>query len=188
MVEEAGCMEERELVARARNGCPEAWGELVDRFHGRIFAFLHRCVGQAADAEDLCQDVFLRAFQKLDSFRSESRLSTWLYAIAANVARNWHRSESRRRRLRLAGSGGGDGPNVAAPAGDALERREPAEAVRCAVGSLRLRERTALILRTYEGLSYEEIGTVMNCSPSVVRNLLYRARKRLAAKLRHLMS
>ena len=183
-------MEDYDLVARAKQGCPEARAELVERYQEPIFRFLYRVAGQSADAEDLTQEVFLRAFRKLDTFRSRSRLGTWLFAIAANTARNWHRNERRRRHLHLSASDDANSSGLHLAASSTVNRPEAgesAQAVRRAVGSLRPRERMALVLKTYEGLSYEEIGTVMGCSNSAVRNLLYRARKQLAEKLRHVM-
>jgi len=183
-------MDERDLVARAKAGCPDARAELVERHQRPLFAFLCRYVGQAADAEDLCQQVFLQALRNLNGFRSKSQFRTWLLAIAANAARSWRRDEHRRKRLQngfnathaLEGVVGSDNTNA-----DAAEKAESAEAVRHAVGSLPTRERTAILLRMYHELSYEEIATVMACSTTTVRNLLYRARRRLAVTLRPLM-
>ncbi len=81
-------MEEQELVVRARAGCPRARADLVERFQQPLFAFLYRFVGEREAAEELCQDVFLRAFRSLDGLRSASRLGAWIFSIAANAARN----------------------------------------------------------------------------------------------------
>lgn len=179
-------MEERDLVEAARAGSTEAVSQLVERCQDPLFAFLYRYVGHEADAEDLCQEVFVKALRKLKSFRGESRFQTWLFAIAANAARDWLRRERPRQAFRKEGDESGFARMCAAEGGGAetavaLERKS---AVREAIKTLPARERAAVILSTYHDLSYGEIAGVIECSPNAVGSLLCRARKRLAEKLK----
>ncbi len=182
-------MEQWDFVARAKDGCPKAQAELVERFQRPLFSFLYRFVGDSAAAEELCQDVFLRAFRSLNGLRSADRLSTWLFTIAANAARNWRRNEGRSRHVQLSAVRVQEERDERADSrtNGTREQAHNAEMVRQAVAMLPVRERTALVLRVYHEHSYEQIGAVMGCSTSVVRNLLYRARRRLAARLRKLV-
>ena len=190
MAEELADVDERDVVARAKAGCPAARADLVQRHQESVFAFVYRYVGQIADAEDLCQEVFLIAFQSLNGFRSESRLRTWLLAIASNRARNWLRREHRRREIGSEHRDRQSDEDVTADgdaSAEAVAKTESAAIVRRAIGSLPAREKEAILLRTYHQLSYQEIGNTVGCSIPTVRNLLYRARRQLAAKLGPLM-
>jgi RNA polymerase sigma-70 factor (ECF subfamily) len=181
-------MRERDLVDRAKAGDPDAFAELVERHQQAVFSFLFRYAGQTADAEDLCQEVFVRALRNIKRFRGQSRIRTWLFAIAANLARDWQRRERRRRKAEIPADDAAladcpDGKTRNGP--EASGARELAEGVRRVIGSLPPRERTAVVLRTYHDLEYEEIAQVIGCSTNAVGSLLFRARRRLAARLAH---
>ena len=168
---------------------PAGFSDIVERHHEAVYGFILRYVGNTADAEDLCQEVFLRALRKIHRFRGESHVRTWLFAIAANLARDWHRGAGRRKRREVSVEDGvlaDHIDNSGPPAVEVAAAKERAEAVRTAIGALPEREKTALLLRVYQGLEYEEIGEAIGCSANAVGSLLCRARKRLAADLRPL--
>ena len=177
-------MDERELVERAKAGSAEAVSRLVERHQDPLYAFLYRFVGHEADAEDLCQEVFVKALRNLKTFEGGSRFRTWLFAIAANAARD--RLRRRRRENGRAYADESELARMAAPARSdpetvvIMERRD---AVHDAIAALPPRERVAVILSTWHELSYAEIGGVIECSPNAVGSLLCRARKRLASRL-----
>src|SRR4051812_37338877 len=90
--------EEQSWIARSRNGDQQAFEALVLRYQKMIFALAYRITGAAADAEDLTQETFIAAFQQFDSFRGESKFSSWLYRIATNRCLNWRQRDARRAR------------------------------------------------------------------------------------------
>ncbi len=165
------------LVARAQQGAVSCFAELVRRFEPRLFNFLIRRVGCAADAEDLTQDTFVRAWQRIDQYNPRWCFSTWLFTIGHRLAIS-HRS--RRRPLT-----NGHGPlTTAAPEADparSIARSEQAGLLwNLADRVLTDRQRTALWLRVAEDMGTRDIARVLGTSQVVVRVTLFRARERLA--------
>jgi len=150
-----------------------------------IRAFLFRMVGTVEDAEDLVQETFLRAFRGLDRFRGGAALETWVFRIAANLAR-----DHLRRRSRAPGTEslrGGEGGGQAAPRdGDPALRaaaREREAALRRALDGLPFLQRAALSLKVLRGLPYREIARILDSTPASVKASIHLARKRLALLL-----
>jgi len=142
------------------------------------------------EAEDLTQEVFLKAFQSLDQLRGESKVSTWLYRIALNRCLNHLRRKRRERWLSLDFLFPTDeGDSTAQPAAtednprEALQQRELETGVQAAIRSLPDAQRAALVLHVYERLSYAEIAVVMRCSVASVESRLHRAKQNLARRL-----
>lgn len=173
-----GVLRPAELARLARAGSRSAFDGLVDRYQGPLFRFLLARVGNRAEAEDLCQDAFLRAWEKIDRYDDRWSFSTWLYTIAQRIA------VSRARKLR---------PDVDA---DVVQReaggRDPAidhEQTEERAGLWALAERyctpdqrSALWLRYGEDLSYEELGRILDRPVTTVRVQLFRARRVLEQK------
>src|SRR5262245_50055655 len=90
--------DEQSWIARSQNGDHEAFAELVKRYQKMIFALTYRMTGSVLEAEDLTQESFITAFEQLDSFRGESKFSSWLYRIATNRCLNWRQRDVRRER------------------------------------------------------------------------------------------
>lgn len=171
-----------ELAILAQDGSLPAYAELVTRFQGRLYNFLLRRTRRAADAEDLAQETFVRAWQRLKGYDPRWRVSTWLFTIAQRLAVSHHRRQ--RREFGLAAP-----ESLGAPAADSrAEWRETrAGAGRVwALGERVLSEdqRTAVWLRYAEDLSISEIAVVMGKSHVGVRVCLFRARQALAAAMR----
>ena len=169
-----------ELAGRAQAGSLPCFVELVGRFEGRVFNFLLRRVRLAADAEDLTQETFLRAWQNIGRYRSKFRFSTWLFTIASRLAVDHHRSKRR------------DWTGVSAEIQEARAHREtpPADAHQddgglwgLAATLLTSEQHSALWLRYAEDLTPKEIARVLGRTQIAVRVMLFRARETLAAHI-----
>ena len=174
-----------ELIAAVLDGSESAFAQLVDRYRDRVFRLLGRYCRDRIECEDLAQDVFLKVFRKLDTFRGNSAFYTWLYRIAVNTATD-HLAKAGSRRLRLcedrlldAGDRDHDPESPAAP----LLARELARVTRTLLEQLPEKYRTVLILREYEGLSYTAMSEVLRCRLGTVESRLFRARQRFKALL-----
>lgn len=177
------------LMQLAGRGDRSAFRTLVDKYQAPLTNFLYRVVLDQAEAEDLAQDVFVKVHQASGRYRPEAKFSTWLYRIATNVALN--ALESRRRRpitsLDAMEEGGGahQVPAAANQRPDReLEREEIIRAVDRAMRQLPERQRMAVVLQRFDGLSYEEIGEALSVSVEAVDSLLRRAKAALRDALR----
>jgi RNA polymerase sigma-70 factor (ECF subfamily) len=183
-------------VDQARAGDPKAFEALVRRYQRWVFTLALRMLGDRAEAEDMAQEIFLKAYRGLGSFRGASRFSTWLYSIASHHCLN--SLEARRRRP--ASSPGPDPGSRSlehhdspaaldrvadgAPLADAiLERADLARIVQAELRSLTPDHRLILILRDIQGLSYEEIAEALRLELGTVRSRLHRARLEMKARL-----
>lgn len=168
---------------RVVTGDTQALGVLFERHKQPLFRFLFRLLHERAPAEDLLLDVFLRVYDRRRTYRTGLKFSTWLYAIAHNLALDRLKHSSRRE---LPGSQlAEDPPSVDAdPPYETLERTELAHAVREAVSALPEDQRVVILLREYEGLSYREIAAVVGAKEDAVRVRAHRARLALRELLR----
>jgi RNA polymerase sigma-70 factor (ECF subfamily) len=161
---------------------------LFEQYQGTIFNTCCRLLDHEQDAEDITQDVFIRAFKAYPQFRAESSPGTWLYRIAVNLCLNHKRRQKYARWLSLdVLSEAFDAPPFESRESgpeEGLEKTETERIVREALQALPARQRTALILLRYEGLSYNEIARILECSESSVESLLHRAKHNLAKRLR----
>ena len=180
---------DQQVVEWARAGRERAYRELISRYERPVFSLIFRMVRDRERAEDLAQEVFLRVYRSRKRYVPGSKFSTWLYTIAHNVASNAIRTLSRRKEVNLApqssGELSGNPMDAAAIAASGLmptrqlDKAELRDVVKLAVGNLNERQRMAVLLNKFEHLSYEEIGEVMQLSPSAVKSLLSRARANL---------
>jgi RNA polymerase sigma-70 factor, ECF subfamily len=177
------------LMLQVRDGDAAAFEELVRRYRDRLITILEHLVGHREQAEDLAQDVFVRVFKARERYAPEAKFSTWLFTIANNVASNALRSRSRRREVGVPEGNGADSAPLAldqlakAASGfmptRALDKAEQAEMVRSAVAALNERQRMALLLAKFEGMSYQDIAQTMGLSVQAIKSLLSRARVNL---------
>jgi RNA polymerase sigma-70 factor (ECF subfamily) len=170
------------FLERLRAGDAEAFEELVASHQHRVFGVAVRMLGSAAEAEEIAQEAFLRAYRSLPEFRGDAKLSTWLYAIVSRLCLNRLASDDRKAvrhgeevLLRVADPRGG-------PEADA-ERGELEAALHRAITELSEERRVVVILRDLEGLSYEEITVALGIELGTVRSRLHRARMDLKNKL-----
>jgi len=181
------------LMLQVRDGDAAAFTELVLRYQNRLLTILEHLVGSREQAEDLAQDVFVRVFKARQRYEPEAKFSTWLFTIANNVASNALRSRSRRREVGVPEGNGADSAPLSldqlakAASGfmptRALDRAEQAEMVRSAVAALNERQRMALLLAKFEGMSYQDIAQSMGLSVQAIKSLLSRARVNLKESL-----
>ena len=173
-----------EIVRQIQSGEATAFDELMRRYKRPVMNFVFRMLGNAEDAEDIAQDVFVHAYQKLDTYRTETKFSTWLFAMARNAAIDRMRWHARHPTESIAST-----PEIAMPSGTAQEvgAREIGGQIAAAVARLPEDQRTALVLCEYQGMSYAEIAGVMRCSQKSVESRLYRAKQTLREALRHLL-
>jgi RNA polymerase sigma-70 factor (ECF subfamily) len=173
-----------------------AFETLMKRFESRIFLLLRHLIGHREIAEDLTQEVFLRVFRNRKSYKPTAKFTTWLYTIAHNVVLNQKRTWARKPETQLAEpspDGSQQTPALTADMIQAstgsmpvrqLDKLELREMVRLAVDSLNERQRMAVLLNRFEGLSYADIAAVMSLSEQAVKSLLNRAHTQLRDRLR----
>jgi RNA polymerase sigma-70 factor (ECF subfamily) len=179
---------DEELVDRSKTGDKESFNQLVRRWERPIFALAYRTLGREEDARDVTQETFLRAFRALPGFKGDAKFSSWLYRIALNLCRDWMRKERRT-------------PVVAVPEGldveqlvsehhptasveDLAARAELSRGVAKAMEHLPDEQRTAILLKEYHGLTFQEIADMTNCPLSTAKTRVYQGlsllRKHLA--------
>lgn len=179
------------LVERAQRGEKAAFELLVVKYQRKLVRLLSRFVRDSTEVEDVAQEAFIKAYRALPSFRGDSAFYTWLYRIGINTAKNYLVALGRRAPTVTEtespdGEGGedrGQVPDYNTPENE-LMSRQIAETVNRAVDDLPEELRTAITLRELEGLSYEEIASIMNCPIGTVRSRIFRAREAIAEKLR----
>jgi RNA polymerase sigma-70 factor (ECF subfamily) len=166
-------------------GSEEAFIEMLELYQGRIYSVVHRIVVNTAECEDVVQEVFLKVLRNIRSFNFKSSLYTWLYRIAVNAAVDARKKHGPQRMMSIYGEDGKAHEiqaEVESPDQDP-ERREMAGKLHGAIEELSDDHRTILILREFEGLSYNEIAKALNCSKGTVESRLFRARGRLREKM-----
>ena len=166
------------LVDKARDGDPDAWEVLVRRHRDRIYRIALRMLGNPEDAEDVAQEVVIQLFTALAGFTGGSSFTTWLYRIVVNRCLN----HQRRRRLTRPIMES-DHPAVSGPEQTVMARGR-AEATAAALARLPGPLRTPLVLHEMEGLSYQEVATILEVAEATVRGRIYRARRTLLHELR----
>ena len=176
------------LMLRVRSDDPTAFAELVERFQHRLLGVMHHICGNAAEAEDLAQEVFLRVYRNRKEYHPRAKFSTWLFTIANNLALNALRRRQRKPTVQLdAHDSGPLGPrpaeNLAYDKGPSPDHRmdhlELSCVVQRALAELNERQRMAVILNKFEDMSYQEIADIMAISTKAVKSLLSRARTQL---------
>jgi len=169
-----------------------AFAELVDRYQHRLIGIMHHLVGNAEEAEDLAQEVFLRVYRTRKRYHPEAKFSTWLFTIANNLALNTLRSRQRKPVVPLPVQESGPlGPRPAEqivadrgqPPGHRLQQQELAGVIRQALEGLNERQRMAVVLNKFEDMNYAEIAEIMGLTTKAVKSLLSRARAALRQAL-----
>jgi RNA polymerase sigma-70 factor (ECF subfamily) len=180
------------LMLAVRDDVPGAFEELVEHYQHRLILVMQHLIGNASEAEDLAQEVFLRVYRARKKYRARCKFSTWLFTIANNLGLNWLRSRQRKPVVPLPAQDSGPlGPRPAeqlvqatgATPSHGLRQQELAAVVRQALDTLNERQRMAVVLNKFEDMSYAEIAEVMDLSVKAVKSLLNRARTNLRAAL-----
>ena len=182
------------LVQRIQAGDQQAFGLLVTKYQRKLMRLVTRLVRDPAEAEDVTQEAFIKAYRALPNFRGESAFYTWLYRIGVNAAKNWLVSNGRRAPTSTAVDSeeaeGYDGSELLHDT-DTPERilmsRQIGEKVNAAMDRLPEDLRTAISMREIDGLTYEEIADAMSCPIGTVRSRIFRARESIAEELKPLL-
>jgi RNA polymerase sigma-70 factor (ECF subfamily) len=184
---------DRQLVARVQKGDTRAFDMLVLKYQHKIFGLISRYVNDADEVQDVAQEAFIKAYRALPKFRGESAFYTWLYRIAINTAKNYLVSRSRRPPGTDVEAedaehyeGGAALRNIETPE-NVLFGAELKAVVEAAISNLPDDLRTAVTLREFDGLSYEDIADIMNCPVGTVRSRIFRAREAIDSKVREQM-
>jgi RNA polymerase sigma-70 factor (ECF subfamily) len=187
-------LDDHSLVQACRAGQTEAFGTLVARYQERLYPTVLRLIGSAEDAEDILQDTFVRAFEKLDQFQGDSSFYTWIYRIAVNLALSGYRRRRVRSLLRpkfdrRAVCREDELPDESPDADPTipLERVEREQLVEAALNKLGPEHRAVVVLKDFDGHRYEEISAILNVPVGTVRSRLHRARCELRERLRTLV-
>jgi RNA polymerase sigma-70 factor (ECF subfamily) len=177
-------------VRRAQEGDVRAFEQLFQQYHRGIYNTIYQMTGNDADAADLTQEVFVRAYRALPRLQTPEAFTAWLYRIAVNLSRNWLRDRGRVRieSLEMPGDDGDEGNtrDIPDPSGDPaaqIQARDMQERVRKAVAGLSPDHRAVITMHHLQGMSVEEIARAMDCSIGTVKSRLSRARDNLKRKL-----
>jgi len=183
-----------ELVERARAGDREAVDVLLQRYQRRLLGVVVGMVRNPDDAREIIQETFVRVFRSLDSFKGDSSFYTWLYRIAMNLAIDHQRREGKRPSVEFdegvahtEESVGRGSAVIGTDPFDRVRSRELGQKIFEAIESLTPDHRAVILLREIDGLSYEEISEVLQCSMGTVMSRLHYARKKLQARLQEMM-
>ncbi|MDD1628228.1 MAG: RNA polymerase sigma factor RpoE [Methylococcaceae bacterium] len=184
---------DEDLVLRVQQGDRSAFDLLVIKYQHKIIQLVNRYVKDPSEAQDVAQEAFIKAYRALGNFRGDSAFYTWLYRIAINTAKNYLVSRSRR----------SSDYQVDIQDAEAIENapqlqgmetperlllnQEIIDTIKTAIEKLPEEMRTAIMLREFEGMSYEEIATAMDCPVGTVRSRIFRAREAIDNKLNPLL-
>ena len=168
---------DEDLVARSRGGDVDSFNQLILRWERPIYALAYRVIGREEDARDVVQETFLRAFRALPGFKGQAKFSSWIYRIALNLCRDWIRRQKRTPVVQLPED---------AEAVERLAYREPVDSVEDLVARKELsavvadamallpeEQRTAIILKEYHGMTFQEIAELQGVPLSTVKTRLY---------------
>lgn len=182
-------LSDEEVMVRCAQGSERAFEILVERYQSRIINLITRFIGDPDRAQDIAQEVFIRVYRNRERYRKSGKFSTWIFTIAANLAKNEIRRKVRHRRVvsldeeREFGSLGDTLPDERPGPKQTLERRELEVMILKAIEDLPERYRMALVLRDIEGLSYDEVSKVLGIPGGTVRSRINRARLMVKEKL-----
>src|SRR5215813_6531156 len=180
-------------LARARQGDSEAFRALVERHSRTVFRLAFRMTGNEQDAEDVVQESFLRAYKQLSKFDERASFGTWLYRIAMNCSLDMVRSRKRRNEQMAPVDAEIDDPVLTLPSHDPTPDRmamsgQVRDRVAAAMDELSASERTAFVLRHFEGMCIEDVSRVLGCQPGAAKHSVFRAVQKLRRALEPLAS
>jgi RNA polymerase sigma-70 factor (ECF subfamily) len=185
-------MDDAQVMLRVREGDDAAFNYLVERYRRAMMGFMYRMVHNAAIAEELSQEVFLRVYRSRSSYSADAKFTTWLYRIATNLAVNYARDNKNERpevKASLDETDEETGLSIDVADGrpnieQEILRRERLRAIRKHVDALPERQRTAVMMHKYQELDYRQIAEVLHLSESATKSLLFRAYETLRESLK----
>ena len=167
---------DEELVARCVQGDADSFNQLVVRWERPIYALAYRVIGREEDARDVCQEAFLRAYRAIRGFKGQAKFSSWLYRITLNLCRDWMRRQRRapfvhpREDVDLVELAGEE---VSETIEDRVARKDLGRVVARVMARLPEEQRTAIVLKEYHGLTFQEIADLIGCPLSTVKTRVY---------------
>ncbi|MDO4618122.1 MAG: sigma-70 family RNA polymerase sigma factor [Clostridia bacterium] len=174
-------MTDNELVAKIKKGDMHAFSALVKAYESKVINISYSLLSSREDALDAAQEIFVKIYRNIDSFRGDSTVSTWIYRITKNVCCDYLRKrksnvisldeEDEDKKIEI--------PDETSSPGEVLEKKETVNLVRNAISKLDENQRIVITLFDIEGLSYEEISDIIKCPLGTVKSRLYRARESL---------
>ncbi len=177
---------EQELIQSAKNGNAVAFEQLIEKHQQRIFSIAYRIAGNQEDAADMAQEVLVKVFRNLKHFRGDSKFSTWLYRVATTTCLDEQKKQRRHTAYSLdqeleteEGSVANQVRDTAPTPEEATEQKALRNAIHLAIGKLKDEHKKVILLREVQGLSYEEIARVLQCSEGTVKSRINRARENL---------
>lgn len=187
---------EKKLIRRLLNRDPRAFEQLVANYQSNVYNLIYRMIGSREEAEDLAQEVFVTVFKKIDTFRGDSALSTWIYRIATNVCKNRQkylrrrycdvvaRSDTVQRSLNSSGEVESlrTSSRISRP-DELVEGFQMERIIQNEINSLEEEQRLIIVLRDIQGLAYEEISEITGLPLGTVKSRLHRARMTLKVKI-----
>ena len=181
---------DNELVEIIKKGSPERYKEIIDRYQGKLFAYLYRLIGDKDEAEDLLQNVFIKAYRNIESYDTSRKFSSWIYRIAHNEAVNFIKRKSLKRFISIESITSAKDKLESASAEDNAHeswiRKETSNEVDEAIKKLPLKYRQVLVLRYYSDKSYEDISEILGRPVNTVGTLIKRAKDKLSVELEDL--
>jgi len=168
---------DEELVTRSRGGDVDSFNQLILRWERPIYALAYRVIGREEDARDVCQETFLRAYRSLGGFKGQAKFSSWLYRIALNLCRDWIRRQRRApvsqfpEDIDVLEAAAATEPTESIE--DLVARKDLSRLVEKAMTLLPEEQRTAIVLKEYHGLTFQEIAELVGCPLSTVKTRLY---------------
>jgi RNA polymerase sigma-70 factor (ECF subfamily) len=191
---EPNAVSDAELVSRSQQGNTAAFEELVSRYRGKVYGLVYGMARNDQDAQDLCQETFIRAWQSLGRFRGQSSFYTWLYRIATNLTIDKVRRKQRSPFVEFDGRSQSDSDEPRMPEAvttnrpsDDAQRSDIRVAIDNAMEKLTPEHRAVVLLKDFEGLEYKEIAKIVGCSPGTVMSRLFYARRHLQRLLKGLL-
>lgn len=180
-------MEEKQIIEHLKNSDEFIYKFVYDQYSRMVYSVCFRMTSSKEEAEDAVQDVFIKVFNSINSFREDSKLSTWIYRLAVNICINKSRRKKAINFLSLNfwedEKGGNEMAADSLTPREEIEKSELQKIVQEAVNTLPAKQKTAIVLSRYEELSYKEISKIMGLSLSAVESLLFRAKENLVKKL-----
>jgi RNA polymerase sigma-70 factor, ECF subfamily len=175
--------DDRDTNREIRRGDPEAFGELVRRYQTRVFGLVLMMVRDAADAEEVTQEAFVRAYTHLERYDEHRPFYPWLATIAVRLAQNWLRAHQRTTRREGTPLGSAEEPATADGTLETLIRDERSRLIWRAVAALPSAERTAVMLYYRDGMPVGDIARALGVTSGTIKTLLFRARRHLRGRL-----
>jgi RNA polymerase sigma-70 factor, ECF subfamily len=194
-VRSAEALTDADVMLRVKAGDDSAFDYLVQKYRRPMVSFMYRMAHNAAAAEDLAQEVFLRVYRSREKYEASAKFSTWLYRIATNLAVNYARDTRHERPENTVSIDEPDEntgltvdvPDASLSAEESMVRRERLAAIRQRVQALPERQRMAVIMHKYQQMDYRQISEVLKLSESATKSLLFRAYENLRQQLKEFL-